>query len=502
MSTAAAVIRAGAAIPCRPWARHVLARADWTAMTQALAGQPALALVALWADTSEAHALFLDEADGTVLVASTAIVEGGYPALSPHRPGAAWYERMIRDLWGHAALGGTDDRPWLDHGRWPHTHPLAVRPGPMGAAPEPPEFLPVEGEDLHQIPLGPIYAGIAEPGHFRFTCQGEAVVRLEVRLGYAHKGTLALMRGKTPRAAARFTARLSGDSTVAHAIAFARASEAALGVDAPPRAATLRAVMAEIERIANHLGDVGAICNDAGFAFALARFGWHREAMLRASAVAFGHRLMMDAVVPGGVVADLAPGGPEAIAAALAALEWEQPELVRAYQNHASVIDRMLGTGVLAADLAQSFAAGGYVGRASGRAFDARRSPGYPPYDGLNVTVPVLRAGDVDARLRVRLAEITESIRLLRALLDTLPTGALTVPLPMGSGEGIGCAEGFRGDIWHWLRLDNGQIASVFLRDPSWVQWPLLEAAMEGNIVADFPLCSRSFNCSYSGVDL
>jgi Ni,Fe-hydrogenase III large subunit len=502
MSTAAAIIRAGAAIPCRPWTRHVLARADWTAMTQALAGQPALALIALWADPSDAHALFLDEADGAVLVASTAIVEGGYPALSPQRPGAAWYERMIRDLWGHAALGGTDDRPWLDHGRWPHSHPLAARPGPMGPAPEPPEFLPVEGEDLHQIPLGPIYAGITEPGHFRFTCQGETVVRLEVRLGYAHKGTLALMRGKTPRAAARFAARLSGDSTVAHAIAFARATEAALGVDAPPRAATLRAVMAEIERIANHLGDVGALCNDAGFAFALARFGLHREAMARAAAAAFGHRLMMDAVVPGGVVADLAPDGPAAIAAALTALERELPELIRVYESHASLIDRMVGTGILTDDLAQRFAAGGYIGRASGRAFDARRLPGYPPYDGLEVAVPVLHGGDVDARMRIRLAEITESIRLLRVLLDTLPDGVLTVPLPMGSGEGIGCVEGFRGDIWHWLRLDNGQIAAVFLRDPSWAQWPLLEAAVEGNIVADFPLCDRSFNCSHSGVDL
>jgi Ni,Fe-hydrogenase III large subunit len=502
MSTATAIIRAGAAIPCRPWTRHVLARADWTAMTQALAGQPALALVALWADPSEAHALFLDEADGAVLVASTAIVEGGYPALSPHRPGAAWYERMIRDLWGHAALGGTDDRAWLDHGRWPHSHPLAARPGPMGPAPEPPEFLPVEGEDLHQIPLGPIYAGITEPGHFRLTCQGETVVRLEVRLGYAHKGTLALMRGKTPRTAARFAARLSGDSTVAHAIAFARATEAALGVDAPPRAATLRAVMAEIERIANHLGDVGAICNAAGFAFAPARFGWHREAMRRAAAAAFGHRLMMDAVVPGGVVADLAPGGPDAIAAALATLERELPELVRVYDNHASLIDRMVGTGILAADLAQRFAAGGYVGRASGRAFDARRLPGYPPYGSLEVAVPVLQGGDVDARLRIRLAEIAESIRLLRVLLDTLPAGTLTVSLPMGSGEGIGCAEGFRGDIWHWLRLDNGQIANAFLRDPSWAQWPLLEAAVEGSIVADVPLCEKSFNCSCSGVDL
>ncbi len=456
----------------------------------------------LWADTVQAHALFLDEATGDILPVSTAIVEGGYPALSPSRPAAAWLERMIRDLWGHSALGGTDDRPWLDHGRWPQTHPNAIRPGPMGPPPEPPEFLPVTGEDLHQVPVGPIHAGIIEPGHFRFTAQGETVVRLEIRLGYTHKGTLSLMRSKSARAAARFAARLSGDSTVAHSIAFARATEAALATEAPPRAQALRAVMAEIERIANHLGDVGAICNDASFAFALARFGLHREAMLRAAAAAFGHRLMMDAVVPGGVAGDIAPGGAAAILAAIAAVEAELPELVRVYENHSSLSDRVVGTGTVSAALAARFAAGGYVGRASGRASDARLLPGYAPYRELAVSAPILTQGDVDARVRIRLAEITESIRLLRALLAELPPGAVSVALPMQSGEGIGCAEGFRGDIWHWLRLDNGQIASVFMRDPSWTQWPLLEAAIEGNIIADFPLCNKSFNCSYSGVDL
>jgi Ni,Fe-hydrogenase III large subunit len=409
---------------------------------------------------------------------------------------------MVRDLWGHAALGGTDERPWLDHGRWPLTYPNAIRPGPMGPPPEPPEFLPVVGEDLHQVPVGPIHAGIIEPGHFRFTAQGETVVRLEIRLGYAHKGTLSLMRGKSPRAAARFAARLSGDSTVAHSIAFARATEAALATEAPPRAQALRAVMAEAERIANHLGDVGAICNDASFAFALARFGLHREAMLRACANAFGHRLMMDAVVPGGVAGDIAPGGPEAILAALAAVEAELPELVRIYENHASLTDRVVGTGVVSLALATRFAGGGVVGRACGRTVDARLVPGYPPYRDLALTAPTLTAGDVDARVRIRLAEITESIRLLRLLLANLPEGAVSAVLPVGSGEGIGFAEGFRGDIWHWLRLDNGQIASVFMRDPSWAQWPLLEAAVEGNIIADFPLCNKSFNCSYSGVDL
>ena len=496
------IILRGTEEPCRPWPRRTLSREDWTALAAALPSQPNLALVTLWADTVQAHALFLDEISGQVLPVSTDIAAGGYPALSPARPAAAWMERMVRDLWGHVALGGTDDRPWLDHGRWPHTYPNAARPGPMGPPPEPPEFLPVEGDDLHQVPVGPIHAGIIEPGHFRFTAQGETVVRLEIRLGYTHKGTLSLMRGKSPRAAARFAARLSGDSTVAHSLAFAHAAEAALGVEAPPRAQALRAVMAEIERIANHLGDVGAICNDAAFAFALARSGFHREAMLRAANNAFGHRLMMDAVVPGGVTGDIAPDGAAAILAAVAGVEAELPELIRVYENYSSLTDRVVGTGIVGPALANLFAAGGHIGRASGQTMDARVMPGYAPYPDLSVTVPRLTAGDVDARVRIRLAEITESTRLLRVLLSDLPAGALSVSLPIASGEGIGCAESFRGDIWHWLRLDNGQIASLFLRDPSWAQWPLLEAAIEGNIIADFPICNKSFNCSYSGVDL
>ncbi len=501
--TAADLIRSGPAEPCRPWPRHVLDADRWGAMAAALGDDPSLDLIALWADTASAHALFLDRAAGEVLPVSTLVTAGTYPALSPHRPGAAWFERMVADLWGHAAQGGRDARPWLDHGRWGHTQPMALRPGPpAGGAPEPPEFLLAEGDDLHQLAVGPIHAGIIEPGHFRFTAQGETIVRLETRLGYAHKGTLTLMRGKSPRAAARFAARLSGDSTVAHAIAFAHAAEAALETAPPPRAQALRAVMAELERIANHLGDAGGICNDASFAFALARFGFHREAVLRAAGVAFGHRLMMDCVVPGGVAADIAPGGTEAVLRALAGVAAELPDLARVYADYASLADRVIGTGTVAPALARHFAAGGYVGRASGRDFDARRFPGYPPYPGLGLTVPVMTEGDVDARVRVRLAEIAESIRLLRALLAGLPEGEVAVPLPSASGEGIGVAEGFRGDIWHWLRLDNGQIASAFPRDPSWAQWPLVEAAAHGIVVADFPLVNRSFNCSYSGVDL
>ncbi|MBU6498608.1 MAG: NADH-quinone oxidoreductase subunit C, partial [Rhodospirillales bacterium] len=301
MSTVA-MLRAGRPQPCHPWPRHLLTPEAWRAMAESLAAAPTPELLALWADTVEVHALFRDMPDGGFILASVPVTDGQYPALSPHRPAAAWFERMIRDLWGHGASGGTDARPWLDHGKWVHPAPLSVRP-PAAPPAEPPGFLPVEAEGVHVLAVGPIHAGIIEPGHFHFTAQGETVVRLETRRGYLHKGTLGLMRGKSPRAAARFAARLSGDSTVAHSLAFAHAAEAATFTDAPPRARALRAVMAELERVANHLGDCGAIIGDAGFALPPTRFSWHREAMLRAAFAAFGHRLMMDAVIPGGVAA-------------------------------------------------------------------------------------------------------------------------------------------------------------------------------------------------------
>jgi Ni,Fe-hydrogenase III large subunit len=502
--SAVSLIRAGAAQGARPFERHLLGPGAWSRLPEALAADPSVALLALWAEPGMVHAAFLDEAAGVPLLASVPAEGGRYAALSPARPGAIRFERMIRDLWGLVAEGAVDLRPWLDHGRWPVTGPMSASPAPMpGAEPPQPEFLPAEGEGIHQIPVGPIHAGVIEPGHFRFHIQGEVVVRLEARLGYKHKGTLSLMLGKSPRAAAAFAARLSGDSTVAHGWAFAAAAEAALGLAAPPRAVALRALMAELERIHNHLNDWGFVCNDAAFAFPHARCGLLREGVLRACQAAFGHRLMMDRVLPGGVATDLAPDGAAAILAALAAVEAEVPALMRIYESHASLQDRVVGTGFLDPAHARAFAAGGFVGRASGRRFDARFAPGYAPYDLLAPPVAVEAGGDVDARVRVRVAELRNSVMLARRLLAELPEGATMAPLPEGGGEGTALIEGFRGECLAWMRLDDGGlIRGVFLRDPSWLQWPLLEAAIEGDIVADFPLCNKSFNCSYSGVDL
>ncbi|MGE0417109.1 MAG: hydrogenase expression protein HypE, partial [Acetobacteraceae bacterium] len=361
---------------------------------------------------------------------------------------------------------------------------------------------PVEGESLHQIPVGPVHAGIIEPGHFRFTCDGETVVRLEQRLGYVHKGIDALLTNAPVERAHRVASRTSGDSTVAYGWAFSRAIEAALEVEVPARALWLRAVMGELERIANHLGDFGAICNDASFSVMLAHCAVLREQVLRCAAACFGHRLMMDRVVPGGVAIDLDEAGMARIRALAQELDTKLPPLVALYDKMASLQDRTVTTGILKPDLAARFGAGGYVGRASGRDFDSRRLPGNTPYDALSFTVPVRQDGDVNARAWIRVLEIEQSVSLLRQLMDGLPGGPVRVMLPDGAGEGMALVEAFRGDVLAWLRVRDGIVERCHLRDASWFQWPLLEAVIEGNIVADFPLCNKSFNCSYSGHDL
>jgi Ni,Fe-hydrogenase III large subunit len=390
----------------------------------------------------------------------------------------------MHDLAGLEAEGAPDRRPWLHH-----------------RAPYP--FLTAEGEGLHQIAVGPVHAGIIEPGHFRFSVNGETVVRLEQRLGYAHKGIDALMSGASLERAATLAGRVSGDSTVAYALAFAQATEQALGAPVPARAVWLRALAGELERLANHLGDIGAVCNDASLSIMHASCGFLREQVLRTSHACFGHRLMMDLVVPGGVRRDLTADGAALLTALVAFIRNRFPELVDLYENTASLKDRTVGTGVLSPALARQFAAGGYVGRASGRHFDARRTPGYAPYGELRFDVPSVQAGDVNARVWIRIQEVEQSLALVEQIIARLPAGATCNPVPAGAGEGLALVEGFRGDIFAWVRLGaDGRVERSHLRDPSWFQWPLLEAAIEGNIVADFPICNKSFNCSYSGHDL
>ena len=486
-----------------PWPRFVVSEAAWQRAGEALEGRH-VALLAYWGEPGKVHLALADPLLTEICVITLECSDAQFPSIAAHYPPAGRFERTIHDLHGLRARGAPDRRPWLDHGRW---RSAARRPAASCHTDAAYPFLPVEGESLHQIPVGPVHAGIIEPGHFRFTASGETVVRLEQRLGYVHKGIESLMVGATLDKAAKLAGRVSGDSTVAYAIAFARAVEVATGSAAPPRADWLRALMAELERVANHLGDIGAICNDAAFALMHAHCGVLRERVLSAAASCFGHRLMMDQARPGGVLADLPPCGSESIRQLVAAIRNRWAELVTIYDNTASLQDRTVGTGILRPEFAALFGCGGFIGRASGRAVDARQSPGYPPYQELSFDIPIRHQGDVDARVWVRISEVEQSLALIEQILDGLPVGPVRTELRPGHSrafrEGMALVEGFRGDILVWVRLrPDGMIDRCHLRDPSWFQWPLLEAVIEGNIVADFPLCNKSFNCSYSGHDL
>jgi Ni,Fe-hydrogenase III large subunit len=492
------------ALSHRPWPRIMVGPETWKAAAERLA-DGRLTLLGLWSDRDTAHMALLDEESADFAVVSLAAAGGRFPSVGRMHAPAIRLERAIHDLYGLEPEGAADVRPWFDHGRWGVTQPLG-RAETAKAAPAPYRFLPVAGESLHQIPVGPVHAGVIEPGHFRFTANGETVVRLEARLGYVHKGIEALMRGADLEKARRLAGRTSGDSTVAYALAFSRAVEAALDIKAPPRGEFLRGLMAELERIANHLGDIGAICNDATFPLMLAQCGILRERILRAAHLCFGHRLMMDCILPGGVAADIPVDGAMLLRALVAEIRRVFPRLIELYDNTASLQDRTVGTGKLSAALAARFGAGGPVGRASGRSFDARRVLRYPPYDALEFVVPIEHGGDVNARIWVRIHEVEQSLALIEAMLDQLPDGPVAAgiePRRGANAEGVALVEGFRGDVLVALRLDaDGRVARCHLRDPSWFQWPLLEAAIEGNIVADFPLCNKSFNGSYSGHDL
>ncbi|HEY0836295.1 MAG TPA: nickel-dependent hydrogenase large subunit [Azospirillum sp.] len=495
----------------RPWPRFTVTAGGWRTLVETLSGN-AWSLLGLWGEPATVHAALREELSGDIAVVSLDCPDGKFLSLSHVRPSAIRLERTIQDLYGLKAEKITDPRPWLDHDAWGVAHPLAAQPGKPRNEPRPYPVLPVEGDGLHQIPVGPVHAGIIEPGHFRFTANGETVVRLEERLGYVHKGIEGLMRGKRVEDAAKLAARLSGDSTVAHSLAFARAVEAAMGIVVPPRAVWLRALMAELERIANHFGDIGAVCNDAAFAFMLAEMSQLREAVLRACDACFGHRLMMDRVVPGGVAVDIAEHGPSRLLGLVEELRRRFPPLVAVYDGKASLQDRTVSTGVVTSQLVNRFAAGGFVGRASGRGLDARRTPAYPPYDDMEFEVPVLSDGDVNARVWIRIKEVEQSLGLVEQIVRRMPgvprnekgeTPLPRVPAEGHAGEGMALVEGFRGEILTWVRVNaDGTVDRCHPRDPSWFQWPLLEAAIEGNIVADFPLCNKSFNCSYSGHDL
>ncbi|WP_441621963.1 hydrogenase large subunit [Cupriavidus sp. RAF12] len=406
--------------------------------------------------------------------------------------------------------GSRDTRPWLDHGLWPPgARPLQsgsqAGVAAAGKLPANYPFVRVEGDGVHEIAVGPVHAGIIEPGHFRFSVVGEKVLRLEEHLGYTHKGIERRFTELPPLEGYRLAGRVSGDSTVTYAWAYCMALESAWGCALPSRANWLRALMLERERVANHLGDLGALGNDAGLAFGLAQFSRLREDWQRRSGEAFGHRLMMDAVVPGGVARDLTPAMLDRLQQQCDDIEREARVLRAVYDEHAGLQDRFLGTGCVTPQLATQLGLTGLAGRASGRAADLRCDHAWLPYDSLAVKMAMQRGGDVAARVAVRFDEVLESLRLIRAICAGLPDGPIRIVLQARAGAAIGAGwvEGWRGEVLVALELvDDGRLLRCHCHDPSWQNWPVLEHAIIGNIVPDFPLINKSFNLSYSGHDL
>ena len=471
-------------------------------------------LVALWgSDHSDRGAGYAVHAALTVrsglIVITLAMEADGYPDIADLFPAANRMQRATYDLLGIHAENATDRRKWLRHAAWPEdVFPLRksfdaqqVFRNEVDAYP----FVRVDGEGVHEIPVGPVHAGTIEPGHFRFSIVGEAILRLEERLGYKHKGvekrfeSMDLMRG------ARLAGRISCDTTVAYAWAYAMAVESVTGIVPSTRALCLRALLLERERVGQHLWDLGFLGNDAGLAFGLAQFSRLREDWLRTSHAIFGHRYLMDTVVPGGVAIDLERSEIDRIHDEIEQVRRSVEALRSIYDEHAGLQDRFIGAGRVKPELAERMGLTGLAGRASAVAWDLRVQFPPTPYDRLDVEMATHHNGDVAARVTVRFEEIAESLRLMSRLLTMLPPGELASALPEApeSVLGIGWVEGWRGEVL--IALETGsanRIRRVHAHDPSWQNWPLLERAVLGNIVPDFPLINKSFNLSYSGHDL
>ncbi len=472
-------------------------------------------LVTLWgrntvSDSYEIYAVYYDPSFGlSGVIYKLSRKQNTYPDLSELFPCASRMQRTIWELLGIAASGGSDSRPWLSHGEWGENyHPLRKSNSGLEVLSERESddysFVEVAGDGVHEIAVGPVHAGIIEPGHFRFSVVGEKILRLEERLGYTHKGVDKAFERFTAIDGVRLAGRISGDSTVAYAWSYCMAIEAAWECEISQRALYLRALLVERERIANHLGDLGAIGNDAGFAFGLTQFMLLKEQWLRLNKDLFGHRFMMDGVVVGGVAHDIDAQGLSRILEQCEKLRREVVTLREIYDDHAGLQDRFLATGRVAFDTADRLGITGLAGRASGLLEDWRVKFPYYPYSELRVNISGSESGDVAARVSVRFDEIVESLRLISEIATTLPQGRIDskIKVPRKATFGTGWVEGWRGGIFAAINIDRtGKVDRAHMHDPSWQNWQALEYAVIGDIVPDFPLINKSFNLTYSGHD-
>jgi Ni,Fe-hydrogenase III large subunit/Ni,Fe-hydrogenase III component G len=474
-------------------------------------------LVSLFAeDARESRACFhiyyvfaLDAEHGFLILRAPASADQPqFTSLANALPAVNWQEREIQDLFGLRLIGHPNPRRCALHDDWPKVHPLrkdfplrTVLPPFQG---ERHQFRKVEGEGVFQVPVGPVHAGIIEPGHFLFSVAGEPVLYLQLRMFYTHKGTEKLFEHLSIRHGVCLAESVSGDSSFAHATAFCHAVERAAGVEAPPRARFIRTLCLELERIYNHIADIGAIATDVAFVVANAQAMRLKELVLRLNERLTGNRLLRGMAALGGVRRDWDADQLGSISRFVADLKPQFESLVALVQASSSTRDRLEGTGILTPQVARDLGVVGIAGRASGFGHDLRGDFPHAAYDQVRVNVPVYQVGDVLHRVLVRIDEVRESFRLIEQLVGSIPAGPIHVVLPPIPPDqaALGYVEGWRGETFYWIHTAPGQrLARCKVKDPSLQNWPALSEAILGNIIPDFPVVNKSFNLSYSGTD-
>jgi Ni,Fe-hydrogenase III large subunit/NADH:ubiquinone oxidoreductase subunit C len=431
-----------------------------------------------------------------------------FASLAAEIPAVNWQEREIQDWFGLIAEGHPNPRRVALHDNWPDIHPMR-RDFPIDTVL--PEFegerhvyRPTLGEGVFQIPVGPVHAGIIEPGHFNFAVAGEPILYLQLRMFYVHKGIEKRFEQLPVARAVYLAESISGDSSFSHGTAFCQAIEQAADIEISPRAMRIRTILLELERIYNHVADIGAIATDVGFGIASAHASRLREMILSVNEELTGSRLLRGMVCPGGVRWDCAPEQFSRCLEILRFFEREFSDLIQLIESSDSTRDRLDRTGILLPAKARDLGIVGVAGRASGIDRDVRRDHPYAAYGTISFDVPVYQQGDVLRRMRVRVDEVRQSLIVIRAVESQLEPGAHRVVLPPLAPDrcALSAVEGWRGEILHWIRTGPGsRLERCKIKDPSLNNWPALVEAVQGNIVPDFPVINKSFNLSYSGTD-
>ncbi|AHM55988.1 formate hydrogenlyase subunit 5 [Peptoclostridium acidaminophilum DSM 3953] len=455
--------------------------------------------------------VFADAERGAFIIARMAVdsEKMSYPSVSDFIHSASFYEREIHDLFGIKAEGNESLKPMVFHGNWPEgEYPLRKtydRSRKPAFASRRQEFMKVKGEGVYEIPVGPVHAGIIEPGHFRFSVAGEPIINLEAQLYFVHKGIEKMCEGMDFKKCFYVSERISGDETFSNALAYCQAVEKIAGVQIPRRAQITRVIFAELERLTSHLGDIGGVCLDIGYGFATFQFRMMRGWTYQLVEAVCTSRFLRSVNTPGGVRKDFLEGNEKRIIEMMIKIEKELLETIDIIKAKSLYIDRVENTGTLKKKTAIDLNATGPAGRASGVHYDVRKSFPYEAYGDMEFEVSMHNNGDVNCRLNVKLEECIQSIKLIMQGINMLESGSMCSKIdflpPYVSA--LGYTESPRGENIHWIMSgENNDIYRYKVRTPSFCNWPALCEAVRGNIVPDFPIINKSFNLSYAGNDL